>query len=312
MQKFHNILFVSNMIADELEALKQALSLASRNKATLNALVVCPEFSKEMIEYKTKYEAYLANEMKSSIKAACDVLRIGKDDLPINIEVESGVTPAIRIISHVLKYDYDLVIKAAEANEGTKGFKAMDMELLRKCPCPVWLCRPIMKHRDEIRVTVAIDPETMAKDGHDLSLRLLRISRSLADTCNGELDIISCWDCEFEEYLRHSSWIDVSREELNKSVLETQLKHRAALDKIISESGISGKIKVDHVRGAPDKVIPKYLLDNKVDILVMGTVARTGIQSFVIGNTAENILQKVTCSLMALKPNGFVSPVKNY
>ncbi|MFO0070344.1 MAG: universal stress protein, partial [Alphaproteobacteria bacterium] len=30
------------------------------------------------------------------------------------------------------------------------------------------------------------------------------------------------------------------------------------------------------------------------------------------GNTAENILQKLSCSLLALKPNGFVSPVKAY
>lgn len=44
----------------------------------------------------------------------------------------------------------------------------------------------------------------------------------------------------------------------------------------------------------------------------MGTVARTGIPGFIIGNTAENILQKIDCSLLALKPLGFVSPVKAY
>jgi nucleotide-binding universal stress UspA family protein len=44
----------------------------------------------------------------------------------------------------------------------------------------------------------------------------------------------------------------------------------------------------------------------------MGTVARTGISGFIIGNTAENILQKIDCSLLALKPQGFVSPVKAY
>lgn len=32
----------------------------------------------------------------------------------------------------------------------------------------------------------------------------------------------------------------------------------------------------------------------------------------IIGNTAENILQKIDCSLLALKPLGFVSPVKAY
>lgn len=44
----------------------------------------------------------------------------------------------------------------------------------------------------------------------------------------------------------------------------------------------------------------------------MGTVARTGIPGFIIGNTAENTLREIRCSLLALKPNGFVSPVKAY
>jgi nucleotide-binding universal stress UspA family protein len=52
--------------------------------------------------------------------------------------------------------------------------------------------------------------------------------------------------------------------------------------------------------------------DREIDILVMGTVARTGLPGFVLGNTAENIVQKLSCSLLALKPQGFVSPVKAY
>ncbi|HRE31359.1 MAG TPA: universal stress protein, partial [Candidatus Berkiella sp.] len=35
------------------------------------------------------------------------------------------------------------------------------------------------------------------------------------------------------------------------------------------------------------------------------------IPGFIIGNTAENVLQKISCSLLALKPNGFISPVKS-
>jgi nucleotide-binding universal stress UspA family protein len=42
----------------------------------------------------------------------------------------------------------------------------------------------------------------------------------------------------------------------------------------------------------------------------MGTVARTGISGFFIGNTAEDVLNQVNCSVMAVKPEGFVTPVK--
>lgn len=38
MQHFHNILFISHSVANETEALKQALSLARNNKAALKAL----------------------------------------------------------------------------------------------------------------------------------------------------------------------------------------------------------------------------------------------------------------------------------
>ena len=312
MQKFHNILFVSHGVTDETEALTQALSLARNNKAALKALVVCPEFPKEMASYKGKYEASLKEQLEKSIRATREVVKVSEADVPVQIEVESGDMPSVRIIRHVLKDAHDLVVKAAEPKEGDKGFMAMDMELLRKCPCPVWLTRPISRHRDEIKIAVAIDPQSLAPEGHDLSLRLLELSRSLADTCSGELNIISCWDYEFEEYLRGNVWVKVSDDELIRTVRAAQIDHRAALEGLLKKSGIQDKLQVHHLRGRADKIIPHYVVDKKIDILVMGTVARTGIPGFFIGNTAENIVQKLGCSLLALKPNGFVSPVKAY
>jgi nucleotide-binding universal stress UspA family protein len=55
--------------------------------------------------------------------------------------------------------------------------------------------------------------------------------------------------------------------------------------------------------------VPEFVAENNIDLVIMGTVARTGIAGFIIGNTAENILQSITCSLFAVKPEGFVSPV---
>ena len=54
------------------------------------------------------------------------------------------------------------------------------------------------------------------------------------------------------------------------------------------------------------------MLFRSIDILVMGTVARTGIPGFIMGNTAENLIQELKCSLLATKPNGFVSPITAY
>lgn len=312
MQKFHNILFVSQGLVDETEALTQAISLARNHHAVLKALVVCPDFPKQMKDYREKYEASLKEQLAQVIQTTRDILKVNEGDVPVQIEVESGDTPSIRIIRHVLKHSHDLVVKATDPKEGGKGFKAIDMELLRKCPCPIWLTRPIHRHRNTMRVAVAIDPKSTAPEGRDLSLNLLTLSRSLADTCSGELNVLSCWDYEFEDYLRQNVWIKVSDDELTKSIDAAQNEHKAAQVHLLKESGIQGNLQIHHIRGQAEQIIPQYVADHQIDILVMGTVARTGISGFFIGNTAENVVQKLECSLLALKPNGFVSPVMAY
>jgi nucleotide-binding universal stress UspA family protein len=47
----------------------------------------------------------------------------------------------------------------------------------------------------------------------------------------------------------------------------------------------------------------------QADMVVMGTVARTGIPGFITGNTAEMILAQIESSVLAIKPEGFKTPV---
>ena len=61
----------------------------------------------------------------------------------------------------------------------------------------------------------------------------------------------------------------------------------------------------------PEEVIPGYTVDHEVDLVVMGTVARSGIAGMVTGNSAEAILSNIKCSVLALKPSNFVSPIKD-
>ncbi len=312
MHHYHNLLYVSHGTSDETEGLKQALSLARNNEAPLKVLVVSPEFPEDFPEYQKKYEDSLLEQAETSIQSTKEAIKLEEGSVDISIELVSDKTPSIKIIQHVLRHGHDLVIKEAEPRDKKAGFKAIDMDLLRKCPCAVWLCRPIKHSRQHIQVAVAIDPESQEPAAEMLSKRMLELSRSLANSCSGELHIISCWDYEFEEYLRGNVWVKLSDSVIEETVLKTQHEHRAALESLIKASGIEGTHHVHHMRGNASEFIPDFIQDNKIDILVMGTVARTGIPGFMIGNTAENIMQTLTCSLMALKPQGFVSPVKAY
>jgi nucleotide-binding universal stress UspA family protein len=90
---------------------------------------------------------------------------------------------------------------------------------------------------------------------------------------------------------------------------EMQRQDRAALQELASTCGFGGQFRIDHLSGSPRERIPEYVQEKHVNLLVMGTVARTGIAGFVIGNTAEDVLQKISCSLLTAKPSGFKSPI---
>ena len=64
------------------------------------------------------------------------------------------------------------------------------------------------------------------------------------------------------------------------------------------------------VQGEPECAIATFIDRNGIDLVVMGTVARSGIRGLVMGNTAERVLQRLRGSVLAVKPPGFVSSVE--
>jgi universal stress protein E len=61
------------------------------------------------------------------------------------------------------------------------------------------------------------------------------------------------------------------------------------------------------LHGEPGYAIADFVATNNIDLVIMGTVGRAGIKGFLIGNTAETIVNLVDCSVMAIKPDNFIS-----
>ena len=56
--------------------------------------------------------------------------------------------------------------------------------------------------------------------------------------------------------------------------------------------------------------ISSVACDIKAELVILGTVGRSGLGLTLLGNTAEQVIDKLDCDLLALKPKGFVSPIK--
>ena len=62
-------------------------------------------------------------------------------------------------------------------------------------------------------------------------------------------------------------------------------------------------------KGSPREELPALAARLDADILVLGTLGRGGVPGLLSGNTAEAVLQRLDRAVLAVKPEGFVSPV---
>lgn len=310
MPRFQNILLIMDGLSADADALKQALSQARNNKADLSVLLLPPSLPPAFADRQDVFEKGLGEQVRANLAAAAEQLRLDEATLTIDYRIERGDRPTTLAIRNVLRNRRDLIVKQAAPVVEGKGFTAADFELLRKCPVPVWLCRPIVDPHEVMQVAVAVEPQSSEAAAQDLALDLLKLGKRLADECNGRLIVISAWDCPYERSLRDSAFIRMPDAKVTEEVERIRLGHQAALRALLAEAAVGDNVQVEHRRGIAADVVTELVESAGIDILVMGTVARTGVAGLLIGNTAENVLRRLPCSLVALKPAGFVSPIK--
>ena len=319
MDLFNNILYVSEVSVAQEAAFARAVSLAENNQASLSVLDVIPavpsgpRMMTDGLDLQKLQDA-MVDARRQVLEALVEPYR---KRLDIRIEVLVG-TNFLKVIHSILLNEYDLLLKPAENPSYIERlFGSDDMQLLRNCPCPVWLM-PADKRSDDACILAAIDLDPHGTDevNEQLNQQILALSGSLALSGFAALHFVHAWDAPGE--LTVTLWSDDASKASAEYVEGIRSSHERALYRFrdqlqerIGPEAHSHLAPQFHLRrGAPSKVIPEMIKKLQADLVVMGTVARTGIAGLLIGNTAEAILEQVQCSVLAVKPPGFVSPVK--
>ncbi len=319
MEHFQNILFVKGSDHNE-EALKQAVAVAKHNKADLTVADVervLPDLSFYGFPHEAAQKAILQEEQQKR-DALQALIAPYTDTMRIKTKVFED-RAFLSIVKEVLRNNRDLVIKPTEGHIGfmNKLFSSSDMALLRKCPCPVWLIKA--GHENKVRKIVAAVDFDFGKNQENAGLnkRIVEMALSLAYREGAKLDIVHAWYA-FDNISNIDPYSGMMspdlEEEARKTFKEARQKALETL-KEQSKTWVGDKVfrtvdpTFDLINGLAEEVITEQVKNKKADLLVMGTVGRAGIPGFFIGNTAESILGAVDCSVLALKPDGFVSPV---
>lgn len=318
MKRFKNILFAVEPSVAQENAIARAVSLAKNSQARLTVVDVISEVvDLSSLALGDTASADLTAMRQLGRKQELEALIAPhREQLDIDVDVLEG-RKFIELIHAVLRNDHDLLIKPAENPQRIERlFGSTDMHLLRKCPCPVWLTHPEDK-TDYKRIVAAVDydPDEPDADEKALNTLILELAGSLAVADFASLHIVHAWDTPETGLVR--LWADEPDAAEQQYVESARARHTKGMEQIrqqlreqLGEEAYEYLSPKTHLpMGPPSKAIPAIVKELDADLVVMGTVARTGIPGFFIGNTAEAVLDQLQCSVLAIKPPGFKSPV---
>lgn len=304
MQRFEKILFVNDPGTDNAPALQRAAQLARTNQARLTIVNVGQELPASLNDFGQTFRRLQEEQFQSLIG------EIDAEGLDVTTRQLTG-TPFLEIIKEVIRGRHDLVIKPAEGRGGLSRmlFGTTDLHLLRKCPCPVWIIKP-SKRKQYARILAAVDPDPAEPANAKLNRLILDLATSLARREDSEVHIVHAWTMPYESTLR-SGRAHLPKADIDQLVRATGNTHKEWMNQLLGHYDLRDiPAEVHLLKGSPGDVIPRMAHEKSVELIVMGTVARTGIPGFFIGNTAEKTLAAVDCSILAVKPSSFSTPVE--
>ena len=169
--------------------------------------------------------------------------------------------------------------------------------LIRKCPAAVWVVKA--EHAGPPKVVLA------ATDFSDVSYKAVTQGLWVAQQANAELHLLHVIDSmDLPD--------DVSLKSSQGSLLRNELTEEAKkrLESSLESLNTDRRRIHSHLAwGTPWKDIGRTAHHLNADLIAMGTVGRSGIKGLFLGNTAEKVLGTCDCSILTVKPDGFVSSI---
>ena len=140
----------------------------------------------------------------------------------------------------------------------------------------------------------------------ELNDRVVDAATRVSQCHQSKLSIVHAWSIYGEEFLFGRT----KQEDFQSLVANVRNRSKMLFDGFLQTHARSADDKnVYMMKGHPAAVIPTFASKNKVDLIVMGTVARSWLSGMLIGSTAERILSEINCSVLAVKPDSFVSSI---
>lgn len=199
------------------------------------------------------------------------------------------------ILHKVAASQPDLVIKQTGYHSPLKRalFTNTDWQLIRECPVPLLLVK-LATWKEPGAIIAAVDPLHTRDKPAELDRRILETMSVLAEALEWTPWALHCWTGDA---------FDVEPEETDRLSLEGyDTAHRERLRELV---GKYPAVSADHViaaRGRVEDELCDKAADVGANVTVMGAVSRSVIRQWILGNTAEKVLDRIGSDVLVVKP----------
>jgi nucleotide-binding universal stress UspA family protein len=298
------------VVIDASRRAQYALSRAVRMSATAG-------FPIDMVELVEPPPEHLQPLMPADIQAAIiaeanaamsrRVRLLERRGLAASGSVLTG-RPEIEVVRHVVGGGHDVVFTSGtgRGHASEHHLDRLNQKLLRTCPAAVWVVGRggVAASRT---ILALIDPGIEAPEHRELSGRILARALSILDEApDSRLLILHAWSALGERKVLAHAGLEAQVAYLRSA----EQRARERVDELLRTLTLpEGRTEIRFAKGDVAAIATRVVRAERVDLVVMGTVARRGLGGLVIGNTAERVLAQLRCSVLAIKPDGWVSPI---
>ena len=282
MKILNKILLAEDLVSSAQNLEKIAISLAKTFKSTIVPLHVLPN---DIVNPKVKK---LLDETALS--------RLGKTSETMKTNGVSVEAPLIKygvahdqIVMAATSVNANMILVGSGEDKETEKFKlgTTTERIIQNSEKPVL----VIKEDDTFNVKTILCPV----DFSNPSKRALNNAIIIARRLEAKLLVLSVSEEET------STWFS-SKEELDKENAERFENNKESFAQFLKEFKFMDLewVKLERM-GNPSQEILNTIVANNVDLLIMGTAGRSGLNRLVIGSVTEKVIREVPCSFLTLK-----------
>ncbi|MDO6498695.1 universal stress protein [Photobacterium sanguinicancri] len=292
------------------DSLHQALKLADQCSSHVTLLTVIEDLAefKEIYRYSGTTLNILEEATKvyeQALTQQAQLLKSQYANIKFHTKIRIGV-PYIEIIKEAKELNATMVAIDSHRADKTVACQrgSNTLNLMRKSEVPIW---SISTNATLVqRVVAAIDLTN--QDYQNFNHKIIALASDVCSVFGAELILCHAWRLESEGFLRKwNRYEDIDIALLSKSMRDDRMARLQSLLEPYENSAITTNVEL--LEGETREVLPEYVVNSDIDLVILGSLSREGIAGFLMGNTAESILNQLDCSVVTLKPDSFKSPV---